>query len=90
MLRQECQPGGKCGNPKPLSMVYKETQPLKRTWLIPFLFVIQLFVGIMALFGGFSSEPATQDWVAFGIVLLVTGLILVLFLSMQLETRLDA
>ncbi len=71
-------------------MVYKESQPLKKTWLIPFVLVVQLLVGVLGLAGGYSTEQPMQGWISFGIVLLVTVGLLVLFLSMRLEIRMDA
>ncbi len=90
MFGQERQSSRKCGHAKPIRMVYKESQPLKKTWLIPVVLVLQLLVGMLGLAGGFSTEQPVQGWISFGIVLLVTGGLLVLFLSMRLETRMDA
>ncbi|MDN3686596.1 hypothetical protein [Cyclobacterium jeungdonense] len=71
-------------------MVYKETQSLKRTWLIPLVLLIQLVVGVLGLTGGYATGQAEQGWISFGIVLLVTVPLLLLFSSMRLETRMDA
>lgn len=71
-------------------MVFKETQSLKKTWLIIFIPVIPLVVGLLGLTGGFSGEQSTQGWIGFGIILLISGLLFTLMLGMRLETRMDA
>ncbi|WP_375585500.1 hypothetical protein [Cyclobacterium xiamenense] len=71
-------------------MVYNEIQPLKKTWAFPLVLLLQLGIGVLAVSGGFSANQPEQAWIGFGLVLLLTGGLLLLFLHMRLEIRMDA
>lgn len=70
-------------------MVYNEIQPLKKTWAFPLVLLLQLGIGILAVSEGFSADQPVQAWISFGLVLLLSGGLLLLFLHMRLEIRMD-